>query len=522
MYQPIQLQTKSPSLRNSINRSLVAVITLLFAAMASVQSVHAATITVTNTNDSGAGSLRQAISDAAAGDTIDFQSGLTGTIILTTGELLISKNLTISGPGANTLAVSGDNASRVFHIGFGQTVTISGLTITDGIASGDFGGGIFSEQATLTVSDCTVSGNSAGAGAGIYNLGNATLSVINSTLSGNSASDGGGGIYNAGSGSPAALTVTNSTLSGNSASDGGGIFNDGQEIGSATLSVINSTLSGNSASLGGGGGIFNDGEDLGNATLMIGDTILNAGASGANIFNDLGTVTSLGYNLSSDNGGGVLTGTGDQINTDPMLGPLQDNGGPTFTHELLTGSPAIDMGDPSFTPPPDFDQRGPGFPRVVNGRIDIGSFEVQGPPVCVQGQGYWKNHPSAWPVTTLQLGNVTYTQDQLLSILHQPVRGNGLVLLAHQLIAAELNIANGADSSCIQQTIDQANMLIGDLVVPPVGTGYLAPRDVSALADTLDQYNEGMLCAPACEETPPPTPTAAPRSRPLPAARPSR
>ena len=137
------------------------------------------------------------------------------------------------------------------------------------------------------------------------------------------------------------------------------------------------------------------------------------------------------------------------------------------------------------------------------------------PAGCVYGQGYWKNHPSAWPVTELQLGNVTYTQQQLLDILHQSVRGNGLVLLAHQLIAAKLNIANGADGSCIEQTIADADALIGDLVVPPVGTGYLAPRDVSALADTLDQYNEGFLCAPSCEETspsPPPTPT--PRGRP--------
>ena len=80
--------------------------------------------------------------------------------------------------------------------------------------------------------------------------------------------------------------------------------------------------------------------------------------------------------MSSDNGGGYLTGPGDQINTDPLLGPLQDNGGPTYTHALLPGSPAIDAGDPNFTPPPFYDQRGPGFDRVVNGRIDIGSFEV--------------------------------------------------------------------------------------------------------------------------------------------------
>jgi hypothetical protein len=91
-------------------------------------------------------------------------------------------------------------------------------------------------------------------------------------------------------------------------------------------------------------------------------------------------VTSNGYNLSSDNGGGYLNGPGDQINTDPLLGPLQDNGGPTLTYALLPGSPAIDAGDPSFTPPPWYDQRGTDFWRVRNNRVDVGSFEVQNGP----------------------------------------------------------------------------------------------------------------------------------------------
>jgi hypothetical protein len=93
-----------------------------------------------------------------------------------------------------------------------------------------------------------------------------------------------------------------------------------------------------------------------------------------------GQVTSNGYNLSSDDGGGYLNGPGDQINTDPLLGPLQDNGGPTFTRELLPGSPAINAGDPNFVGPPDYDQRGPNYYRVRGGRIDVGSFEVQNPP----------------------------------------------------------------------------------------------------------------------------------------------
>jgi hypothetical protein len=161
------------------------------------------------------------------------------------------------------------------------------------------------------------------------------------------------------------VTVTNSTFSGNTVlAYGGACFNQG------TLQIANSTLSGNTAGI--GGGILTVG------TLQIGNTILKRGASGANIdfFGEV-TVISLGYNLSSDDAAGFLTGPGDQINTDPLLGPLQDNGGPTFTHALLPGSPAIEAGDPSFAPPPFFDQRGPGFNRVVNGRIDKGSFEVQ-------------------------------------------------------------------------------------------------------------------------------------------------
>jgi hypothetical protein len=144
------------------------------------------------------------------------------------------------------------------------------------------------------------------------------------------------------------------------------------------------------------------------------------------------------------------------------------------------------------------------------------------PGGCVFGQGYWKTHPEAWPVTTLQLGNVTYDQQQLLDILSEPVRGNGLVSLAHHLIAAKLNVANGADPSCIQQTIADADALIGDLVVPPVGDGYLATRDVEALKDVLEDYNEGRLCAPSCDGTPAPTATPTPRARPTAAPRPPR
>src|SRR5262249_26318164 len=140
------------------------------------------------------------------------------------------------------------------------------------------------------------------------------------------------------------------------------------------------------------------------------------------------------------------------------------------------------------------------------------------PSGCVLGHGYWKSHPGQWPVTQLQLGNVTYNQQQLLSILKQPVRGNGLISLAYQEIAAKLNIANGANGSCINKTLAAADALIGDLVIPPVGKGFLRP---TINERTLGQYNEGKLCAPSCELAPEPTPSAypSPRPRPTPAPR---
>src|SRR5262249_15437872 len=154
----------------------------------------------------------------------------------------------------------------------------------------------------------------------------------------------GGGIYNDGSHSGlAAAQVVTSTLSSNAANAfGGGIYNDAS-LGQATLAINASTLSGNSAGQF-GGGIMNIG-NASSAKLDIGDTILQAGASGQNFYNLGGAITSRGYNLSSDDGGNFLLSAGDQRLADPKLGPLQDNGGPTLTHALLTGSPAIDHGN---------------------------------------------------------------------------------------------------------------------------------------------------------------------------------
>ena len=408
--------------------SLIAACALRLSAVANI-------IPVTSTNDSGAGSLRQALAVANNGDTID-ATGVSGVISLTSGALLVNKALTINGPGADVLAIDGNMASGVFEIVSGDMVAISGFTIRNG-HGGTTGGGVDNQNnVPLTITNCIISGNSAGLGGGIFNSG--PLTVTSTTISGNSATSG-GATYNDGSGN---LTVNESTFTGNTGNgSGGAIFNIG------TYLISNTTVSRNSSSLGGGAlnigmltvlnstisnnmsdegaavysssfgtvtisnstisgntaseyaaGIFNlatlqianttfsnnsapfvAGDVINLQNLQIGNTILNKGNAVRTIYsNSQGVVMSLGYNLSSDDGGEILTGPGDQVLTNPMLGPLQNNGGATFTHSLLPGSPAINAGDPNFTPPPLFDQRGAGFDRVVNGRIDVGSFELQG------------------------------------------------------------------------------------------------------------------------------------------------
>ncbi|AYA36525.1 hypothetical protein D3Y59_05315 [Hymenobacter oligotrophus] len=115
---------------------------------------------------------------------------------------------------------------------------------------------------------------------------------------------------------------------------------------------------------------------------------------------------------------------------------------------------------------------------------------------CTYTQGYWKNHPEAWPVQELVLGNTTYNKDQLLAILRTPVKGNGLISLAHQLIAAKLNVAKCNGVSPVSRDIQAADKLIGDRVIG--GGGYLSPSSTSYLTERLDRYNNGKLGTPHC------------------------
>jgi hypothetical protein len=251
------------------------------------------TLTVTSAADSGAGSLRAEIGKAHNGDTIVFAPSLSGaTIFLTSGELLIQKNLTIAGPGAQQLTINGiDQSSRVFEVAAKDTVTLSGLTLSHGNGGGLLGGGILN-NGTLTVSGCTFSGNVADGGGAIAN--DATMTVNGCTFSGNS--DGGSGqgqggaILNYGT-----ATVASSTFTGNSALDGGAIYNIAPGgVYSGKITISGSTFSNNSAtgSFGAnhGGVIYNY---LGSMTL-----------SGCTLSNNTDFVI---FNYSSGNTTGPLT-----------------------------------------------------------------------------------------------------------------------------------------------------------------------------------------------------------------------
>ena len=449
-------------------------------------SAFADTVNVTNKNDSGPGSLRAAIASAAPGDFIEFTLPLPNTITLTTGGLVIDKNLTINGPGADSLTIARSSADgtphfAVFYIASGPfAVVMSGLTISngynDGVTSSGRGGGLDNESvATVAISDCNFSNNQAyysGGGIGhnygtgeldltgcvisqntviatyggglATDVGGGTVNLLGCTVSANTSNFYAGGIYN---GSGATMTITESTILDNvltvdpfgGAGDGGGISNDG------TLTIDRSTIAYNTNGRGNGGGINNQGTltvtnstffyniaaQDGGAIESVGSTTLtnctitvntasqqfssgqtrNGGGGLANFGNFFSTPTlkntivagndsptnpdvageiiSHGYNLIGDGtGGAIIPMTGDQIGTsaapiDPLLGPLQDNGGPTETCALLGGSPALDAG--GAVEGLAGDQRN--MPRPVDDPLldpapggdnsDIGAFESQ-------------------------------------------------------------------------------------------------------------------------------------------------
>jgi len=447
----------------------------VFGSAADIGAVEVRAFLVTNTNDSGTGSLRQAVLDSnalAGADTIEFASGLTGTITLTSGEIGVSGAVSINGPGSSVITISGNNASRILDISSapsGSSIIINGLTLTNGFGSGfsSSGGAIRGTNQSLQVTSCVFSGNKSagtfnGIGGAIVLQAPCTLSALNSQFTGNSAATRGGALAIQGTGCK--LTLDGCTVSGNSAADGGGVYvNDNLTILNCTISgnsaitssqgagrgggilalgnfaagitIRNSTLSSNFASFG-GGGIALSGE-IGNLTVQ-NCTFTGNSATGSGSYGGGGGIARLNGTPSITLESTIVSGNTNAIRPDiyskgivnvktsavgsglgftktdlggnlPFqphenlkLAPLANNGGTMLTHGLLAGSPAINAGsNPGGLL---LDQRGTGFARSF-GQTDIGAFEVQSslPPTKVTNVQINDGSAQRSRVTSLQV-----------------------------------------------------------------------------------------------------------------------
>jgi hypothetical protein len=380
----------SPKWRAAGPPAIGAVVGGIVATLVLSASAHATNFPVSNNDDAGNGSLRAAIEAANAAPNpphlID-ATDVTGTIALQAPLPNLTGNFEIRGPGASTLTVRRANIMglfRVFTVDASAQITLSGLTIANGLTPDTVGmnrGGGILTSGKLTMLRTAVSGNSGQAGGGIYNTGG-ELAVRSSTVSGNTAREtsaggrGGAGIHNDGNGT---ATVANTTVSGNTtAGRGGGIYNDSASGGTSSVTIANSTVADNA---GAGANLFNESEGpISFRSTIVSDPVgtpENCGGAGGGS----SRIMSQGYNLASD-ASCNLTATADQPNTNPMLGSLAANGGPTRTMALLPSSPAIDKGIRNGLTA---DQRGlkrpvvfPQIPSAPGGDgTDIGAFEVQ-------------------------------------------------------------------------------------------------------------------------------------------------
>lgn len=350
-----------------MNRKLYIAIGILFLfGHITADSNSAATLTVTNKNNSGPGSLRQRVIDANDGDKIRFDPALKGSIQLFS-PIPLDKNLLIEGPGANILGIDGreiPTQSRVFNV-FSANVRISGLRISRGFSSGAGGGITVESGANLKINNCLITGNTAESAGGIFVSSGAVVSISNSTIAGNISFVEGGGISTRGG----TTTVINSLIIGNEAPDGGGVSVDN----GGAMTFLNSTITGNGSNGSPSGDI--GGLRISGGTANLRNTIVADNfAIGTSIADIGGAVTSQGNNLIGNTTGGSGFIVSDLLNVNPMFGGFANNGGGTYTISLLPGSPATNAG--SNLGAPATDQRGVARPQ--GGTVDIGSYEVGG------------------------------------------------------------------------------------------------------------------------------------------------
>ena len=330
-------------------------------------------VTVSNTADGGAGSLRKALGIVAVDGTVHFAAALAGQkITLLSGPLTLAKNVTIDGSAAAGLTISGNHSDRVFIVNPGTTATLSRLTVADGYGW-QVAGGILN-NGSLTLDHVAVTGNTMATnagdfwqgGGGIYNGRGATLNLIDSSVTGNQARWSGGGLY---SFFNTTTNIVRSTISGNRSTGwhGGAIFHtDG------AMEIASSTVANNIGPDWAPSAIFVGSFNPAVPSLELTNTIVTGNHWYACEQHAAGTVhlTSGGHNLVQD--GSCSPAASDLIAGDSRIGPLADNGGPTWTHALLPGSPALDAADDTVCPATD--QRG--IARPQGPHCDIGSYEA--------------------------------------------------------------------------------------------------------------------------------------------------
>ena len=305
-------------------------------------------------------------------DVITFAPNVRGSSSGNVALPTITDDLTIVGPGADQLGYGGIKRVRPFAIAKGVTATISGLSIFEGndTTNDDRGAGLLNEG-NLTLREVKFTGNKGTEGGAIANVGG-SLTLIGCEISNNIARNSGAGIFN----NNGSVSLINCTISGNlvegnrvNASGGAGIDSFGPN---ASVSLDCVTLTGNSAP--NVAGNVRAGVWIEEGKFRLHNSIVY-GNGARDVQVDSGAIQSSGFNII----GKISTKTGlkstDKVGVNPKLGALANNGGPTQTHALQTGSPAINLGDPAIRG--GFDQRGAGFPRVRGGRADIGAFEVQ-------------------------------------------------------------------------------------------------------------------------------------------------